>query len=385
MTDQNTTTTDTASTSLARLSGMHAGAELAKRFDYAAKNCNLLTPSTAIGTLPPGTSIGLSVTKLDPDADAYPVGGGRYALLKHSLERLASSAGASFESVERLDDGSDSRFAHVRVVMTTRGLDGVPVRSVGEKCLDLRDGSDAAKRIIENARTRAIGETQLRDMRAYCYEHASTRARLRALRAGLGVRSSYTKEEFARPWVIARLSLTMEDQDPSTRRELALLFASHMLGLDRPRPARALPPSTRSTPRFAHRAAPPPVGSVPLDDEDVVDVDFVADQPRAATPPPHEDQVPNGPLDVVGNLVPDDAPLEERPASPSRVSGFSLPAKRGETRVPIENAEEKDLVYWRKRLAKNLDDGSSQRPEQDEPLLAAIEAELVARGGSDGR
>lgn len=231
---------------------------------------NVLSPVRQINTVPVGHALTLAVVSIDPDGDTYGVEGGKRALTKSALDRIATAAGISWDPrySGRLDDGSDPCYAHYKAVGTVRDPDGTTRTICGEKVMDLRTGSEQAK---------AAGKG-LSMQRVHILSHAETKAKLRAIRSAVGIRSSYTPAEVQRPFVAVKLVETGDFGDEELNREYARLKMRKMLGLDGaaaslygPPPTQALPcPEDRPTIELAGpaRHAPPPVGAASDDRDD---------------------------------------------------------------------------------------------------------------------
>lgn len=258
------------------------------RLQKAAKNYHLVSPAPACPKLPEGCSIMLSAVVVDPEKECYPVGQGKFALSKSSLEKLSSAAGISWDAQQsgRTDDGSDPRYCSWKAVGTMRHLDGTETQLMACKEMDMREGSDQVAKIeAEAAKNNRSAEPRIREMRAHIVAHAESKARLRAIRS-MGIRSSYAKDEFQKPFVVAKLMWTGESDDPELRRAFALRQADAMLGGvkalygSEPVPPKELPP--------VQKHPPPPVGSTQADDYDYDALQN--DVANADTPPPHIDE-----------------------------------------------------------------------------------------------
>lgn len=354
---------------LAKLPGSYRNAqEITGRLQYAAEHFNLVSPATACGALPEGCSVALSTVWID-EADTYNVQG-KFGLSKSALDKIAAGAGVCWDATQsgRLDDGSHPYYCRWKAVGTYRHLDGTEVQIIGEKEMDLREGSAQVDRMRASAKTAETFATQLRDTRAFLQGHAETKARLRAIRS-IGLRTSYTKEDLKKPFVVARLMWTGQSDDPELRREFARMQATAMLG-----GSRALYGHQPAAPAAATPArtllSPPPVGATKADGDD-----FGA---GASTPPRAQGQVIDAPQGT-GSEAAQNGTTRPSASSSGGGSGLFMPGKKGAPKVTVRDAEDKDLNYWNDRLAKSLDDGSSNYPEKDRDLLVAIRAEIALR------
>ncbi len=195
--------------------------EVSEQLQYAAQHLHLVSPATSVGHLPPGCAITLAAVKIDPDTETYPVEGG-LALKKEGLDRIAAGVGITWDPVlsRRLDDGSDPHYCHFRAVGHYRAFDGQRQTITGSKEMDLRKGSAMAAS-MNSAK-------QLQGVRVHILSHGETKARLRAIRS-IGIRQSYSKDELAKPFIMARVMFTGQSEDPAIQRELTTAVASSFL------------------------------------------------------------------------------------------------------------------------------------------------------------
>lgn len=361
----------------------------------ASRVAHLITPTSSVAVLPEGCSVVLSQVVVDADRETYDVGSGKRGLSKTALDRIAAAAGISWDPREcgRIDDGRDPYYCAWRAVGTLKHLDGTEVTIEGCKEMDLRDGSpqieglyerymDALDRHKRNPRGYAPKDPtgQIREMRLHIMAHAESKARLRAIRS-IGLRTAYELGELDRPFVVARLMFTGASDDPAIRAEFARMTAESMLGGRRMLYGRELPASSRAsapidvTPRQASipaqpraRLAPPPVGTSHFDEND---------EPRAAAPM-RSDSTPAQPSPARDSAEPARQEAPERGRSGAVIPGGD---ERG---TPIEEASDRSLEYWERRIAKGLAEGTSRYPDRDESLVAAMRGELEfrANGGA---
>lgn len=328
--------------------------------DAAARQVHLVAPAPAVASVPDGCAISFSTVAIDPEAETYKIAGGgeKRGLSKCALDKIAHAAGVSWDAYlsRRLDDGSDPRYVDFVAVGRYRQFDGSVTMISGRKVMDLRDGS-ATVAVMHDRSKGGDATREISQMRSFILEHAETKARLRAIRS-LGIRTSYSQEDLAKPFVVARLALTGNFRDASTRAHFNNALTASFLdagaamyrGAD---PGRAEGARALAGPSSHVSALPPPVD--PDDPEDV--------------PPPAQS-------------APERPAAPSQPASPPRGGGggrpLVIPGGRSKG-TPIENAEDADLVYWRDRIAKGLDDGSSKYPDSDRRLLAGIVGVIAQR------
>lgn len=154
---------------------------------------NRLVPTQAIGIANEFIRPVVAVVQLDLETDTYSsrdLKDGHRAPNAKGLAKLADAAGVSFVNEERLDDGSDPMRAYVRVLARMIDPTGMPRQATGA-----RDYVLTSQAMTDAQRQRAKG---------FVYEHASTRARHRALRLLLSLAQSYPVAELRKPFAVVR-------------------------------------------------------------------------------------------------------------------------------------------------------------------------------------
>lgn len=335
----------------------------------AAENWNFISPAPSVAAIPEGCALAFSAVVIDAKHDTYPIpGGSKVGLGKPALDRIKGALGVKPipQQCGQIDDGSDQWFVHYVWNGYYRDLDGTIVPLIGEKKLDLREGSALVTNLRRIAAKRGRDATdEIAQMRSFILEHASTKARLRAIRS-LGIKTSYEPIELAKPFVAVRLSFTGNFQDPDARAHYQRrLTDSFMDDTSAAFGGRALPAPGSGTPATAlpdstpvRRLPPPPVAQSTVDPEDV------QDGGGGASSAPTETRRA-GVTDQVRH-----AEGSER---------FRLPKKGGGGPTVLE-AEYDDLQFWRRRLGEGLEKEPNKKyADKDRDLLAAIERELAAR------
>lgn len=345
-----------------------------KVLGWASQAAHLVSPASACGILPAGCAASITVVWLNPKDDAHSVGAGKFGLLKNALNRIANAAGVCWDTHAsgRCDDGSDPRFVWWKSIGAWRdlGLGLLPI--VGDKQMDLRDGSAQVERIFANARDKATGTKQLMEMRSFILEHAQSKAELRGIRKGLGIRS-YTEGDFNKPWVVVKLMFTGQSNDPQIARDnaaairhVALGGAQAMFGPPpkelqaHAHPGAATPAALPQAPPTPRRLPAPPVGASRDDDDDF----DPPQQTRQASPPPSE---PRSKTATGGG--------------DAAQSGFQVPGGRDKGKDLVD-ADDSSLTYWSKRIGDGLDAGTSKYADRDRALLVAMRLEIARRDGS---
>ncbi len=368
-------------------------AKLTEALNWARENGHLISPATSVTHLPPGCEVAITVEFLDAKTDAHSTGAGsdKLGLLKHALMRLALAAGVAFDPVAsgRLDDESDPRYVHWRAVGAWRHLDGSVLPIVGDRRMDLRRGSDQEARIVANAKAGA--DKQLLDQRAFMLEHAQTKAELRAIRKGLGLRA-YTAEELQKPFFVVKLAFTGYSEDPEERRLNAAAIRQQFLGGSRAmfgapqesRPVHALPGQAAP---YQLGARPPPVGSVDDDDDDdAIEVQGVPVPKSGPKMPAHDVPGFTGAAKVAGKPTPG---TSARTADANAAKGPVVKFGRDAGKL-LGDVDDACLQWYADAIGKSLEDASKQRWREDNLVLwqqVQDEIDLRAGGGvpvSDG-
>lgn len=361
----------------------------------ASVEFHLVSPATA-GRPPEGCELVFSPVIVDVDAETYALPGSENrGLSKVALDKIAAAAGVSWVPGEsrRLDDGSDPRYCHFRAVGRYRHFDGTVSQIVGEKEMDLRDGSPAIESIIvksakkakreaeqkkkpiTEAEARRIGEdkaaNQISEMRLHILSHAETKARLRATRS-LGLRTSYSPAELQRPFVVVRVSFTGRTDDPELKREFARAISQNFLNGH----AALYGAAATALPAPAQVMSPPPVGRASrVTDSDEHFLDIVEEP----TPAPHP-SASAAPAPPPAEKAPDASSSSEQPDAGDEPA-IRFGSAKG---IPLRDAEDDDLAWYAGALAKSVADPEKARfKNSNERELALVRAEQKRRRGED--
>jgi hypothetical protein len=253
----------------------------------ASRKCHLITPATICGSLPEGCEVYTSVVAIDPyGPELYQITGSRkhpsdsdvVGLDRVALAKLGAAAGVTWITSRRTDDGTDPHYCAWQAIARVRLFDGQVADRPGNVELDARDGSPLIEEIITKARnaTDERGnpkprdpQPQIMELRKFLLRHAESKAMNRAI-AALGIRRSYKRADIqAKPFVVARLAFTGRSEDPEARREFRQMIGQSFMASSAalyggPAATGAALPS--APPPLALQA-PPPVGSVPVDDD----------------------------------------------------------------------------------------------------------------------
>jgi hypothetical protein len=362
-----------------------------EKLRLAADTCNLITPAPSCGQLIEGTEIVFSAILVNIARDTYTPGRrdddgrkgeGLRALGRTALDQIAGAAGVSWDPREsrRIDDGSDARYCVYKATGSYRAFDGSPRTITNEKEIDLRDGGADLLDIVLDAENngsnpeRRIARAR-RDIQASCI----TKARNRALR-DMGIRSSYTPEELARPFVIARLNITGRTNDPELRRTFAIMNAQRLMGGT----PLYLPTDTRPRAKYIVRAeASPslPAATTPAPSEPPAVV-----QPEPTPEPTPEPRRSPPRLDAPSAPRPSTSTSGSAPAlrSAPEPTGAEFVAFGRAKGVPLLEVTDEDLDWYERALAKMVADPERAKyRSKNQRQLDEARAEIARRAPPD--
>lgn len=132
---------------------------------------------------------------------------GHRAPTARGLNKLATAAGVSFYDERRLDDGRDPNVIGVTVMAELLLPTGLKIRAPGSQLIDLRTWFSGTTSEAEKAK-----------FRKQFYAHVSTRARNRAIRGILSLRSSYRDADIAKPFAV--VSFTLNPNHPAVQERM---------------------------------------------------------------------------------------------------------------------------------------------------------------------
>lgn len=172
---------------------------------------------------------------------------GHRALTARGLNKLATAAAVSFFNERRVDDGTDPDVIGVTVTASMLLPTGQTITAPGTKWINLNSQSWASP-------------AQRAKYKSFFYEHVSTRARNRALRALLSLKSSYSDGEIAKPFAVVSFAPNMNH--PAVQERYLDSVAPRTAQLYGPEPAAQIGPGDPVT---ALREIPADEGDEPRD------------------------------------------------------------------------------------------------------------------------
>jgi len=224
----------------------------------AAEAYHLISPATMVGALPEGCAVSLALVRISPDDPHLYSVGGKMALDKTHLASIANAIGASTVFSRRTDDGSDPHYCAWTVKVRYRQFDGTWLSRQGSVEQDLREPYGAeyvdAVRKAEDAKPPRDPSKQIGELRRFISRHAESKALNRAY-AALGIRRSYTRQELARPFCVARIVFTGQSDDPAARAQFREAIMQSFLSSSED----AFGPADQSEPMEPRPLPPPPL------------------------------------------------------------------------------------------------------------------------------
>ena len=297
---------------------------------YQREKYNFATPITVLDQVPPMHRVSVRVVQIDPKTETYPIpGGDKVGLGKTALDKIAAAAGISWspERCGQIDSYNDPHRCKYRAVCTVQDFDGRRRTVFAEKEVDLRGepdwpverlGVDTREfiRVADNkapfhmdvpAGTRGAkcrdcgaeifwvemknkrkmpldpngdshfatcpakvklpaGWERVYQQRSNIHSLAESKAKLRCIRAALGVPVSMSEEQAAKPFVVPALVPDLDTTDPEIKRMMAASLLGATEAMYGPKlPAGPLPTPVQDEPE----AEPIDVSAMP--EEEPVD------------------------------------------------------------------------------------------------------------------
>jgi hypothetical protein len=213
--------------------------------DELAKVTNMTFPVTALDVLPPMHVPSLSVIRVNVDPrskDTYPINADQKGLSKHVVLKMLNAAGASYRT-QKLTPDSELDLIRWTALVWGKLPDGTFHQAQGSKAWSW-----------EKCQAEMTAQ-QAKQYRQFADEQTETKALLRAARAWLNIKISYSNDELTKPFLIARSVPALDVSDPEIKRMVAQRMVDSTFALyGTPDPAPALPPL--SVPELPAEASP---------------------------------------------------------------------------------------------------------------------------------
>ncbi len=180
---------------------------------YDPAKYNVLTPTIAVEQISPIHQIKVQQVSIDPDTaggDVFHMGEGKYYLSAAARRRLAAVAGIqqnyresgfiadtptriTYQAIGAIQDAS----GQWRILTATKTLDLEQIR-----------------------KAKGYTEERVKNIWQYRYERAETGAWSRLYTAALGLKTTYSRDELAKPFIVPRVVLSPDWTDPEVKRML---------------------------------------------------------------------------------------------------------------------------------------------------------------------
>jgi hypothetical protein len=249
---------------------------------------NVLTPAVSMEGLSQFHQPVVEVVRLSPnkeDGDIYPASNsdddqkGKVRLSGKGIEKLAMAACIvwNLEHSRRTDDRSDDNYVSWQAVGGLRKPDGMVVWMKAEYDLDLAviqeemeqqararlqkakaSGKDWAKKKDPDDYVEYCINRDMPQKRKHKLKLAETGARNRVIRALLGLKNEYTAAELAKPFVLARIVLQPDYNDPAVKQAVLAAYLQSTMGVFGPTVATQAQPIDIPKNDCADPDAPPP-------------------------------------------------------------------------------------------------------------------------------
>ncbi len=323
--------------------------DFARQIAHWSSRAHVVSPPTAVLGLPWGCAIACSFLDVSPLialAQVYPVEDGRLCLAGWTIDRIGAALGVCWDdqASRRLDDRSHPAFCAYRAVGHYRAFDGSWTQIMADKVTDLRDASAQVRSILAKEGKNAAAAIE--KQRAWIDESSQTKARLRALRS-VGLRLFYKPADLSRPFLVCRVCfigrpLTPQDAEPSESNRFAMQAA---LAIMTTGPRGASSEAFIRPPSFAH-VSPPPLGSVPAEEDDPGFGCAPASDP--ANPPPQPPQSEPAPA-APGRQAPPTRPVSSKANSAPAVDDGTPVAQFGQGMKgkPLDTLSDGELSWYR--------------------------------------
>lgn len=218
---------------------------------YSPEQFNVLVPTQHLQQVSPWHAIRVSEVRANPDPDAgdvYKVGSRRneetgkwedlYCPAKPLLMKIAAAAGIVWNWKDSVALACTPDYVCYRAVGAIRLPDGLWQPVVGTKEIDLavieeelyeqylkkatKLSEEEKKKLGMSPEQWAQKQTRnnMIQWRKNKLMRAETGAMLRVIRAALGMKGQYTKEEIERPFVVPRIDFSPDYSDPAVRQAL---------------------------------------------------------------------------------------------------------------------------------------------------------------------
>jgi len=289
--------------------------------------CNILTASITTEGLTPLHAVTVEQLELSPDpkqGDVYPHDKGKMIIHKQGLEKLSNLAGIEMVKTVRTDNGSDRQYISYQAGGFIRKADGSVVMCVKTYGMDFEvieeevlemyqekmakwckdKGQNAwPNNLTEQQRQEYITDKsrkEVRRRRKYKDQLCESGAQARVKRDLLGLKTFYSPAELQKPFVVVRIVLKPDYEDPAIKMMLtrAAISAQGQIFGELPAPGGEAPGSVPPA-QITHADAPIEPAALPNGGSDTVeDADY--EEAAAAAGPPDPADVARSEFESAG-------------------------------------------------------------------------------------
>lgn len=185
--------------------------------DWRSHGAHLLTPVTYVQAPMPMHGYQLTIVQIDKSPIVKEIyhdvrwPQDQYALTHSGLKRLWSAAGGTWTASDRVDNGKTPYVVEMQATGCVKDLEGEWHQAIKRSGLDYRKDSPQVT---------SWTEKQLNEGRRKIIERCESLAQNRVIRELLIVRDSYSIAELDRPFVLAKLVVRPDMNDPMQKRML---------------------------------------------------------------------------------------------------------------------------------------------------------------------
>ena len=232
---------------------------ISRQYAEMAKVANVTFPQTAIDAIPPmhkPTPALVAVDMSEKTKDTYYITRDTRGLSKHVIMKMLAAAGCQCKA-KKLTPDSSLDLIRWTAVISRRGPDGMTHKFQGskawswQKCQEdfIRKAVDKPQQGESPEQAKARGLKNAMAYREFADEQTETKAILRAARGILSLKTSYSPEELAKPFLFLRIVPDLDLSDPEIKRMVAQKAVDSVFAIyGAPDESPALPPTAMEPP-----------------------------------------------------------------------------------------------------------------------------------------
>jgi hypothetical protein len=212
--------------------------------DFNPEQYNLLVPVQSIQEINPIYRLVINQVRIStelPDKDIYrekSAGDGMYALTHKALMKLFTAANGQIVASERVRSKiCDKCIEIVKATKTAPQCGSCPANAnvccrIIVKFPELSGGwrlVQATREIDFSNMPAGATDGQIRQTKAFAFEHAESKALSRCIRKGLSIKSAYSMDELAKPFIVIYPVLDSKDADVKKALIAGAIASSNLL------------------------------------------------------------------------------------------------------------------------------------------------------------